>query len=173
MKLYLFLLLTLTYSCSSLKVTDYKKAEPKLNLKEFFQGKIKAKGIVQDRSRKVIKRFDVDIIATSPQKNIIKLDESFVYSDKTTSKRVWTLKEMAPNNFEASAADVIGKAKGQTAGNTFYFEYTLEIPVDGTIYHINLEDWMILLDKKTLMARSYMSKWGFDIGEITIIMQKE
>ncbi len=120
MKLYLFLLLTLTYSCSSLKVTDYKKAEPKLNLKEFFQGKIKAKGIVQDRSRKVIKRFDVDIIATSPQKNIIKLDESFVYSDKTTSKRVWTLKEMAPNNFEASAADVIGKAKGQT-GKYFLF----------------------------------------------------
>ena len=63
-------------------------------------------------------------------------------------------------------------AQGQTAGNTFYFVYDLNLPVDNTTYVINFEDWMFLMDENTLLSRSYMSKWGFDVGEVTLVMTK-
>ena len=42
--------------------------------------------------------------------------------------------------------------------------------VGDTTYKVNFADWMYLLDKDTLLARSYMNKWGFDLGEVTIVM---
>jgi hypothetical protein len=45
--------------------------------------------------------------------------------------------------------------------------------VGDTTYEVNFEDWMYLLDKNTLLARSYMNKWGFDLGEVTIVMNKK
>ena len=69
--------------------------------------------------------------------------------------------------------DVVGVASGETAGNVFYFVYDLDLPVGDTTYEVNFEDWMYLLDKNTLLARSYMNKWGFDLGEVTIVMKKK
>ena len=53
-----------------------------------------------------------------------------------------------------------------------YFEYDLNLPVDDTTYVVNFEDWMFLMDENTLLSRSYMSKWGFDVGEVTLVMTK-
>jgi len=46
------------------------------------------------------------------------------------------------------------------------------LPVDDSTYVINFEDWMFLMDENTLLSRSYMSKWGFDVGEVTLVMTK-
>ena len=104
--------------------------------------------------------------------DIATLDEKFVYSDGSKSSRVWKLKKIGSNQFEGTAGDVEGVAVGETAGNAFYFVYDLNLPVDDTTYVINFEDWMFLMDENTLLSRSYMSKWGFDVGEVTLVMTK-
>ena len=120
---------------------------------------------------KVIKRFKVDIVA-SWKDDIATLDEKFIYSDGSKSSRIWKLKKISSNQFEGTAGDVEGVAEGETAGNAFYFEYDLNLPVDDTTYVVNFEDWMFLMDENTLLSRSYMSKWGFDVGEVTLVMTK-
>lgn len=172
MKLILFLASLFLFSCSSHNVDLYKDENPKINLKEFFQGDIYAHGIVQDRSRKIIQRFTVNIKATWKTDNIAILDEKFVYSDKTTSSRVWELTDVGNGNYEGRASDVLGVATGKTSGNAFYFQYYLDLPVGDTTYKVHFDDWMFLLDGKTLIARSYMSKWGINLGEVTIVMLK-
>ena len=159
-------------SCSDHSIKSYKGEEPKIDIKKFFKGDIDALGIVQDRSGYVIKRFKVDIKAFRLGGKII-LDEKFLYSDGTKSTRVWELKEIGLARYEGRADDVVGIADGETAGNVFYFEYHLNLPVGDTTYVVNFEDWMYLLDNNTLLARSYMSKWGFDLGEVTIVMNKK
>lgn len=170
--LVLILLLVLVSSCSSQKLNDYSNETPKLNLREFFNGKILALGIVQNRSGKIIKRFEADIVA-SWNGNVGTLDEKFQYSDNTKSSRVWKLTELSPNKYEATAGDVIGVAKGETSGNAFFLEYYLDLPVGDSSYKIHFEDWMYLVDKNTLLARTYMTKWGVNVGEITIVMTKK
>jgi hypothetical protein len=165
-------ILILIVSCSSQKLSQYNEEEPKINIQDFFNGNIKALGIVQDRSGSVISRFKVDIKAHWV-KNVGTLDETFNYSDNTTSKRIWTLTRTQDDNFIGEAGDVTGKARGKAKGNTFFFEYTLQVPFNGSIYDIHVEDWMYLLDEKTLLGRSYMTKFGFDVGEVTLVMTKE
>ena len=172
MRIFLIIFLLLLSACSDHSIKSYSGEEPKINLREFFDGDIYALGIVQDRSGQVIKRFKVDIKAYWNGNKAI-LDEKFVYSDGTKSSRVWELKEIGASKYEGRADDVVGIASGETAGNTFYFEYDLDLPVGDTNYKVNFEDWMYLLDKNTLLARSYMKKWGFDVGEVTIVMNKK
>ena len=172
MRIFLIIFLLLLSACSDHSIKSYRGEEPMINLREFFDGDIYALGIVQDRSGQVIKRFKVDIKAYWNGNKAI-LDEKFVYSDGTKSSRVWKLKEIGASKYEGRADDVVGIASGETAGNTFYFEYDLDLPVGDTKYKVNFEDWMYLLDKNTLLARSYMNKWGFNLGEVTIVMNKK
>ena len=44
----------------------------------------------------------------------------------------------------------------------------LALPINGTTYHVDFDDWMFLLDDKVMINRSYMSKWGFDLGDVTL-----
>ena len=171
MKYILFLFLLLQVSCAKHSIKDYKSETPKLDLQKFFSGDLYALGIVQDRSGKVIQRFKVDMNG-SWKKNVGTLDEQFDYSDGTKSERIWTLTKKENQEFEGEAADVEGTAYGKVSGNAFFFEYVLNLPVDGTVYEVKFDDWMYLLDNNTLMARTYMTKWGFAVGEVTIVMMK-
>lgn len=167
------LLLSLLFGgCSSQKVTQYQKETPRLNLRTFFSGNIKALGIVQNRSKQVIERFSVDIKATW-KNGVATLDEDFTYADNTKSKRVWKLHDLGNGQFSAKAGDVVGQASGQVSGNAFQFKYTLKVPVGDTEYEVHFDDWMFLLDKKTLLARTYMTKFGFNVGEVTLVMIKK
>ena len=172
MRIFYIIFLLFLSSCADHSIKSYSDELPKINLREFFNGEIYALGIVQDRSGQVIKRFKVDIKSYWKGNKAI-LDEKFVYSDGTNSSRVWELKEIGASKYEGRADDVVGIASGETAGNAFYFEYDLDLPVGDTNYKVNFEDWMYLLDKNTLLARSYMNKWGFDLGEVTIVMNKK
>ena len=171
MRIFYIIFLLFLSSCADHSIKSYSDELPKINLREFFNGEIYALGIVQNRSGRVIKRFKVDIKASWIGNKAI-LYEKFTYSDGTKSSRVWELKEIGPAVYEGRASDAVGVASGETAGNVFYFVYDLDLPVGETTYEVNFEDWMYLMDKNTLLARSYMNKWGFDLGEVTIVMIK-
>ena len=93
MRIFYIFIFFLISSCTEHKINYYTNESPKINLKEFFNGKLVAHGIVQDRSGKVINRFKVDIIA-SWKDNIATLDENFIYSDGSKSSRIWKLKKL-------------------------------------------------------------------------------
>ena len=63
-------------------------------------------------------------------------------------------------------------AVGEVAGNALRWRYVLALPVDGRVYHVALDDWMFLMDERVMINRSFMSKWGFNLGEITLTFVK-
>ncbi len=162
-------------SCSSPSVQMYSKETPKLDLASYFNGEIDAYGIFTNRSGEVVKRFKVLIKAkweTKDGKRVGILDEDFTYSDGTTQKRIWTLTEIAPGRYSGTASDVIGEASGELAGNALNWRYTLALPVDGKIYHVQFDDWMYLMDDKVMLNRAQMSKFGIYLGEVTLAFYK-
>lgn len=158
-------------SCSGVDVRNYSQEKPTLELREFFEGRVEAWGIFQKRSGEVAKRFHVVINGHSEGDKLI-LDESFTYSDGTKQKRVWTLTPDGPGQWRGTAGDVVGEARGEIAGNTLRWKYVLRLPVDGEVYDVELDDWMYLMDDKTLINRSYMSKFGVEVGQITLFFRK-
>ena len=169
------LVITGLFACSSPSVTQYANEEPNLDLSEYFNGTIDAYGIFTDRSGEVKKRFTVLLVAqwkVIDGKKIGTLDESFEYSDGTKQKRVWTLTETAPGKYIGRADDVVGDALGESAGNALNWTYTLALPVDGTIYHVQFNDWMYLVTPKVMLNKAKMSKFGIDLGEVTLSFYK-
>lgn len=162
--------IALLAGCASPKPADYAQEKPVLDLKEYFNGTIDAWGVFQDRSGKVVRRFTV-VMKCTWDGNVGTLDEDFFYSDGTTEKRIWTIVKDG-DNYTGTAADVVGEAQGIAAGNAFNFAYTLALPVDGKVYNVQMDDWMFLMDEKTMLNRATMSKFGIELGEVLLSFRK-
>ncbi len=158
-------------ACASTGVEHYRAEPPVLDLKTYLNGTLDAWGMFQGRSGEVKKRFHVVIDARWEGDTGV-LDERFTWSDGTTSKRVWTLKRQPDGSFRGRADDVIGEAVGEVAGNALRWRYVLVLPVDDKVYNVDFDDWMFLMDDKVMLNRSYMSKWGFRLGEVTLTFVK-
>ena len=168
---HLFAVPLLTGCGMTLQPSDYAAEQPKLDLQAYFNGTVDAWGIFQDRSGKVIKRFTV-LMDCHWEGDIGTLDEHFTYSDGTKQRRVWTLKKIGDNRYTGTAADVIGEASGAGSGNAFNWRYTLALPVNGSTYHVNFDDWMFMVDDKVMLNLAVMSKFGFRLGDVTLSFRK-
>ncbi|TMM49422.1 DUF3833 domain-containing protein [Sulfitobacter sabulilitoris] len=151
---------------------DEKLSGGQLNLEEFFDGRVKAQGQFQDVFGTVRRRFDVDITGTWDGKTLT-LVEDFVYEDKSTEQRVWTLTKTGPDTWRGTAPGVIGEAAGEERGDTFNWRYQIDLPVpDGTM-RVRFDDWMWKLSENRVLNRAYMTKYGVDIGEVIISFEKQ
>ena len=156
--------------CSSTPVERYAAEKPVLDLARYFNGTIDGWGMFQDRSGRVLKRFHVWIDATW-RGDTGTLDEHFEYSDGTTQNRVWTIVKDG-DRYTGLAADVVGEARGSAAGNALHWTYVLAVPVDGRVWNMDMDDWMYLVDERTLLNRTTMSKFGIRAGEVTLSFRK-
>jgi Protein of unknown function (DUF3833) len=156
--------------CASVDIKDYAADQPKLDLRQYFNGTIDGWGMVQDRSGKVTRRFHVVIEAKWTGDTGV-LDESFKWSDGKTEKRIWTITKSG-DRYSGTAGDVVGTAAGEAVGNALLWNYVLSLPVDDKTYHVDMDDWMYLIDERTLGNRTKMSKFGVQLAEITIFFRK-
>ena len=170
-KLLLALTVLLLTSCASVTPQDYAAEKPRLDLKEYFNGKVDAWGMIQDRSGKVTKRMYVEMTCTWVGE-VGTLDERFTYSDGSTQRRVWTLTRLDAHRYTGKADDVVGEASGEARGNALRWKYVMALPVDGKVYNVDFDDWMFLMDDRVMLNRSVMSKFGFHLGEVTLSFRK-
>lgn len=171
LKILLLPLFLLLASCGQIEVEHYRDEQPRLDLREYFAGRVDAWGMFQKRSGEVIKRFHVAIDGRLEGDALI-LDERFTYSDGSTQRRVWTLHPDGPGRWRGTADDVVGEARGEVAGNALRWRYVLSLPVDGKVYQVDFDDWMYLLDERTMANRSFMTKFGFELGQVTLFFRK-
>ncbi|MBV6288194.1 DUF3833 domain-containing protein [Pseudomonas aegrilactucae] len=172
MKRWCMLLCLVLAGCGNVEVETYRNQSPAFDLRQYFNGRVDGWGIVQKRSGEVIKRFHVVIDGRSDGENVV-LEEHFTYSDGTRQERTWTIRPEGPGRWRGNAGDVVEEARGQSAGFALRWQYVLSVPVDGKTWDIRFDDWMYLLDENTLANRSYMTKFGFEVGQVTLFFRKQ
>ena len=158
--------------CMSIKPEIYAGTEPELRLEEYLNGPVTAWGIVQDRSGKVLRRFEVDMVGEWDGDSGT-LHETFRYDDGEESLRIWSIKKESDTRYSGSEDDVVGAASGTRAGNAVNWTYVLALKVQGKTWNITFDDWMYLLDERTLVNRATMRKFGFRVGEVLLFFRKE
>ena len=132
-------------ACSvSLDAKKYEQMEPKFDIDSFFDGKVKAWGIVQNRDGDIVQRFTVDINGYN-----------------------------ADGTYTGNAGDIAGPATGTPHGNAFNFSYEMDLAVGDSTYRVHFDDWFFAFDDDTMMNRSYIKKFGIVMAEVTIFMQKQ
>ncbi|GGP26121.1 DUF3833 domain-containing protein [Silvimonas amylolytica] len=158
-------------ACAGPDVTHYAQKQPVLDPAVFFAGKSEAWGIFQQRNGTVEKRFHV-VLSGQRSGDKFVLNEAFSWSDGSQSYREWTLWRSADNAWHGTAEDIAGEALGHASGNALHWQYTLRLPVDNKVIDVHMDDWMYLLDQHTLINRTSMRKFGFELGQVTLFFRK-
>lgn len=158
--------------CAAPQISDYANTKPEFDFRHYFDGTVLAHGMVSDRSGKILRRFVVTMKCDWVGDDGT-LDEQFIYDDGERQHRLWRVKMLAGERIVGSADDVVGEAQGSGAGAAFNWRYTLKLPVDGTVYEVQFDDWMYRIDERVVINRAVMSKFGVRVGEITLSFAKQ
>lgn len=157
--------------CTGMEPNEFKDAEPKLVIEDYFAGDISAAGIFEDRFGRLRRQFTVDITGTNNGDTLV-LDERFKYSDGETERRVWTIRKSGPHTYEGRADDVIGVARGAAYGNAINWRYDIDLKVGDGSLRVHFDDWMFLQASGVLINRARVTKFGIEIGQVTVAFVK-
>ena len=166
-----FILIFLLGNCRDMNPEEYKNTEPKIKIEEYFLGNVKAWGIFQGRSGEVKRQFTAEMNGSFEGENFI-LNEDFSWDDGEKQTRQWIIKKIGEHNYEGTAADVVGIAKGSSYGSAFKFEYKLLIPYEGKKIKVKFDDWIFQQDNNVAINKATVSKFGFKVGELTVFFLK-
>ena len=155
-----------------MKPTDFKDQKPRLIIEEYLSGNVEAWGVLQNRSGKVTRQFKAQLNGKWDGSKLI-LNEQFNWNDGENQNRQWTINKIDNHNYEGTASDVVGVAKGYSYGPAFKFEYVLLVPIKGKNIKITFDDWIFLQDEKVAINRATMSKFGFKVAELTVMFTKK
>ncbi|MBC7421764.1 MAG: DUF3833 domain-containing protein [Bdellovibrio sp.] len=171
MKTILGLLFLAFLSACSTSIKSYEGQKPPLLLESYFNGKMKAHGLVMNRADEVTRRFVVSL-DTSWKNNVGTLREDFEWSDGEKTQRIWTIKKIADGKYEGTASDIDGIAIGESAGNAFHWTYKMDLKTKDSSFYVKFQDWMYLVDEKTLINEAKIYWYGIYGGKVLISFQK-
>ncbi|MBR9726587.1 DUF3833 domain-containing protein [Shewanella intestini] len=159
-------------SCSSVSIDDYLDSEPRLDLRQFFEGNLYAAGVVEDFSGKVTRKFTVEMTAQW-QGDKCELKEWFTFDDGEKQLRIWHITDLGQGKYSGRANDILGVALGQAKGSALRWRYDMALAVDDKTYQVHFDDWMYLVDANTLINKSDIIKFGVTVGKVTLVIQKK
>lgn len=162
----LFTVIILT-ACTSTSVKIYEAEKPKVALETYFNGKMKGYGLLMNRSGEVTRRFVVQMDAQWVGQ-VGTLKEDFEWSDGEKTQRIWTMTKTSERSYEGTAADVIGKSVGETAGNALHWSYKMDLKTKDSQYNIDFDDWMFLVDENVMINEATMYWHGIRVGKVLI-----
>lgn len=167
----LLMLTCLLGACGAVSVDEYVDTRPALDLRTFFDGELRAYGMLQDRGGRMTRRFTATLQGSwnGEQGTLV---EHFVFDDGEEQDRTWHLRHLGGGRYEGSAGDVIGTAAGTTGGAVFQWNYVLDVPWREGSIAVTLDDWLYLVDERHLLNRTELNKFGFRVGELTLLIEK-
>ena len=162
-------------ACASVSVQDYAQRHPKLEPRQFFDGKLCADGVVRDWKGEQIRQFNARILASWDANGVGTLDEVFQFDDGIET-RVWTLTPITNSDgqraYRAEASDVPEATVMNFAGNAIHMNYLLRYGQPGDTIDLTMDDWMFKVADGVVVNETTMSKWGFDVGQVLLVMRK-
>ena len=151
---------------------DFSGTTPELELEQFLSGKLTAHGVFQDRFGDVRRTFVVELVGEWDGETLT-LTEDFVYEDGSTEQRVWRLTQTGPESWIGTAEGVIGEARGEERGNAFNWVYTIDLQTPDGVLRASFDDWLWQIDDQVMINRAYVTKFGVEIGQLSIFFRRE
>ncbi|RDL45428.1 DUF3833 domain-containing protein [Marinomonas piezotolerans] len=157
--------------CSSTSVDHYANNTPVFDVRSFFDGDLVAQGVLKNRSGEVTRYFSADLEG-SWKDGVGTLEEWFVFDDGEKQERIWTLTPNGDGTYTATAGDVVGSGQLKTSGNALFMKYVLQVPYNDGIIDVNVDDRMYLVEPSVVINESVLTKFGFEVGYLTLTIRK-
>lgn len=154
-----------------MKIDDFADGQPKFMPEEYFLGESRAWGMFHDRFGNLRRQFSVDIRGEMVDGNLV-LTEAFTYDDGETQQRIWRVTPQGGGRYEGRAGDVVGVATGMVSGNALHWTYRMNLKVGNSRWRVAFDDWMFLQSDDVMLNRASVTRWGFNVGVVTIAFRK-
>jgi Protein of unknown function (DUF3833) len=165
-------LLLLTTACAGPPNVPVPPDAPALTLEGFFTGRTVGKGAFTssiagvNRSLTVVTRGRWD-------GRTLTLREDFAFADGEKDVKTWRFTKTGPGIYEGTREDVIGKAVVRQVGNTVQLTYSADVRAkDGSVTRLDFADTIAPIDRRSVLNKATVSKFGVPIGDITITFIK-
>lgn len=152
-------------------IKDYQNFTPLFDIRRILNGDMRAAGIFQDPFGRQRRQFHA-VLRGSWQGNAGELHEEFIFNDGEKQTRHWKIDVQNEHSFTATAGDVKGTARGQQYGNAVNMRYQLILPLGKIKLSVDMDDWMYLMDDRTIINKTVMRKFGLKLGELTLVIEK-
>ena len=157
--------------CSNTKMENIISKDISFELLEYFEGETMAWGLVVDRWGNLQRSFKVKLNGKRNNKKLL-LKEYFIYNDGEREYREWVITKKETGLYEGKSKNTIGVAKGKKVGNTMRMVYDTTISIGETDIRVSFDDRFVKADKKVVINRAEILKWGIKIADVTIFFSK-
>lgn len=143
----------------------------RFELTSFLDGQTKAWGVFEDRFGRLRRRFEVAMHG-SWQGNVFVLDERFVYDNGRVEQRTWLVKPLPAGRFEATCADCVGVARGESSRDTIHMSYAFRLRLSSRVLTVDFKDRLYRISERMAVNRATVSKWGVRLGELSLFFER-
>ena len=157
--------------CSNSSMENVVSKNLSFDLLEYFDGETTAWGLIVDRFGNLQRTFKVRLNGNIDNKQLL-LKEYFTYNDGETEYREWIITKTETGTYEGKSKDTIGVARGKQDGNTMRMVYDTTISIGETDIRVSFDDRFVKADKKVVINRAEILKWGIKIADVTIFFSK-
>ena len=157
--------------CSNSSMENVVSKNLSFDLLEYFDGETTAWGLIVDRFGNLQRTFKVRLNGNIDNKQLL-LKEYFTYNDGETEYREWIITKTETGTYEGKSKDTIGVAEGKQDGNTMRMVYYTTISIGETDIRVSFDDRFVKADKKVVINRAEILKWGIKIADVTIFFSK-
>lgn len=157
--------------CSNSNMKNVVSKNSSFELLEYFEGETTAWGLVVDRFGNLQRTFKVKLNGKRDKKQLL-LKEYFTYNDGEREYREWVITKTETGSYDGKSKDIIGVAKGKQVGNTMRMVYDTTISIGETNIRVSFDDRFVKADKKVVINRAVVLKWGIKLADVTIFFSK-
>ena len=159
--------LLLVVGCAApLKPEAFASTEPAFDPVTFWTGRTASWGVVENGDGAPTSVVKTTTEATAEGADGLYMVQHVITGGKDTV-RYWHMRRLGGGQFEATANDMVGTARGRASGRTFHWSWRLATRPGNALYNVRLEQWMYLADNGTLMNRTIITKLGVRLAEVS------
>ena len=162
--------------CGSQDIGAFAGGGPSMSPAGWMVGTVDGYGVVTDRFGTVKSQFHAHEVGSwNATGRTVTLVEHITYLQGSTdapTDRTWRFVETSPGHWTGTAADVIGTAVGEQAGNAWHLTFYQKLPVGGRQIEVAVDDWRWREADNVAVDSSVISKAGLTLATARIAFVK-
>ena len=170
--IYTTIIISILFSSCSSTHLGKRKNENNLNPVQFFIGKTRSNGVIENRLGKPTINITTETAGVFKD-SILKVEQDLYPEGQRKNHRSWQIKQLDETHVEARANDIDGRAIGTLNGDQFSWTFRLKLPNRKFIKHARMTQYYYVMpDGQTMIIRSIIRKFCFTVAQITEQFQK-
>jgi hypothetical protein len=133
----------------------------------FFDGHTRSWGVIESRFGVPTARIVTDGHGQREGTERLRMVQHLSFQDGTTQERDWTLWRSGPDQFKATANDMVGTAEGEANGQVFHWQWVLARSPGNPLMNVTMQQWMYRMEDGSVTVRTTVTKFGFIVAEVT------